>query len=539
MNQNKHSYIDGLEAIKFQRSSNLGAGLTAIFNEVFTFIKKYDSNNEMDSRTKVFNKYIDVENFFVNNCISKFKDLVKKETNIIVNKFTTIPVKETSCMFAIDLSLDNPKDVNELIMKLSGQESYKDMKKTMSMEELLNIHNLIDKETGKFKSSEFGKNRKIIADIYFDIGSAFFSNDLLPNVENLIAEEITAIMLHEIGHMITLAERSGDMFYLGQYVTHSIYQLSKTTDPIELLTKHKDKIKNLINKAYETKQLNEFKYTTMMTTVDKLSDFVKSENVSLPMRLVLTIINTALWLILSLCTLLLIELFFVDIFIISYISHFLLQMMKADNKSAKLNLKQKSSDDTYTIRSVYHPERLADEFVSRHGYGSYLGSALQKLSYFADTYGSVNIVRNSPYVSKTVTKYYLAYRAFFGKIASFDRESILPTYEKDLDRLERLLQNNMSVFKNRNIPKTMLSAYLKDTESLMKIVASEKKNYARKIEVVLWDYLLLIRGGEILYETIRNGRLSTDMEKMLNKLDNLVNNRLYYYSGKLLEISTK
>jgi hypothetical protein len=169
--------------------------------------------------------------------------------------------------------------------------------------------------------------------------------------------------------------------------------------------------------------------------------------------------------------------------------------------------------------------------------GSYLATGLQKIISFMDTLQATSGVTTSPELSTNkLVKYYLISMTFVNNASALDTEISCSGYEVEINRISRLLENNMAAFKNRNLSNDVKDRYIKDTEQLM--VALKASNKVDKtIGKVISDYLLMIRTGDILYETLRTGRLSKDMEKLLNKMDRLMNNKLYYYSAKLGQLS--
>ena len=117
---------------------------------------------------------------------------------------------------------------------------------------------------GKLKSNKYGKGNKhvIHVNIHFDMEFAFMAKYLFADKvdkEQAVptADEIAAIMLHEIGHMLTLVEHSFDIFATANRVRESIHGID-----IKKMRDDPKAIDNFINE--HKKVLNRIKKITVL-----------------------------------------------------------------------------------------------------------------------------------------------------------------------------------------------------------------------------------------------------------------------------------
>jgi hypothetical protein len=530
------SYVDGQEAINFQRNSKLSQGLIDIFNEVFNYIKEYDKNRTITNKN-IEQRYIDIVKYFKKTTIPQLKSHIKKETNITIKQIITIAPENAQGLFAIDLSLDDIESVITAKDTLTGEKSYKNIKGTNSLDELLSVAEDFDPVNSKLSTGKISKEREVFATIYFDVGSAFLIHELAPNVESLNSEEITAIMMHEIGHMMSFIENINNMTYLGQYVTSSVNNLSKSKDLVPQFIKNYKVLKVKIDELRKSKTISNAVGNLLDKVLDVVYYFDKENKTRFLGNAIKLLIGSTIKILILVILFAVKRAAFIKLVVFMYAQIFTYHLASSYIVTKGLKQTSKTGDDTFTSRNKYYFERIADEFVSRHGMGSYLATGLQKIISFMDTLQATSGVTTSPELSTNkLVKYYLISMTFVNNASALDTEISCSGYEVEINRISRLLENNMAAFKNRNLSNDVKDRYIKDTEQLM--VALKASNKVDKtIGKVISDYLLMIRTGDILYETLRTGRLSKDMEKLLNKMDRLMNNKLYYYSAKLGQLS--
>jgi hypothetical protein len=531
------SCVDGQEAINFQRNSKLSQGLIDIFDEVFNYIKDYDkvriiTNKNIEQRHTAIVKY------FKNTTIPQLKSHIKKETNITIKQIITIAPENAQGLFAIDLSLDNIEDVIDAKDTLTGEKSYKDIKSTNSLDELLSVAEDFDPANSKLSTGKISKEREVFATIYFDVGSAFLMNELTPNIESLTSEEITAIMMHEIGHMMSFIENINNMTYLGQYVTNSVNNLTDSKDLVSQFHKNYKVLKAKINELGKSKAISNKVENLLNKALDVVYYFDKENKNRFIGNAIKLLIGSTIKIIILIILFATKRAVFLRFVATIYSQIFTYHLVSSYIVTKGLKQKEKTGDDIFTSRNKYYFERIADEFVSRHGMGSYLATGLQKIISFMNTLQATSGVTTSPELATNkLVKYYLVTMTFVNNASALDTEISCSGYEVEIDRIGRLLENNMAAFKNRDLPNNVKDRYIKDTEQLMVALKVSKSQVDKTISKVVSDYLLMIRSGDILYETLRTGRLSKDMEKLLNKMDRLINNKLYYYSAKFGQLS--
>lgn len=541
----------GLESIDFQVSSTLGNDLSKVIANAMDDIDEiWKDSNQNGERFR---------NSVANYCTKKFSQALAavmiKDTGIDITsiQFYGKDLKNAAFgLFAIDLSLDDPDTVRTMMGESSGLATGEYGTDKEYLEELNHLVDLLDPTQGKLKSNKYGKNNKRVvhAAIHFDMEFAFMCKYLFADKvdkEQAVptADEIAAIMLHEIGHVMTLVEHSFDVFATANRVRESVHGINvkkMREDPKAMdnfIDEHKKilnrikKITVLLPNTQQTKKLSN-NIGLMTDAVEKLNllkastdnDTIRSsiigDNVVSFIMLLIVNIFTAfiLSLVIGLITLV--------------ISYLIASITNGLNKSA-ITTDKKSTDRGSGYSQLFLIERWADDYAAHQGYGPELASALNKLDYAVkhilmmfDDQG----LRNS---SNFFTLNEIA-EAFFDLPNLICAPPLMDgIYEDDVKRIERIREDTYAFFRtNKDIPISVMNAYLNKIDKLnAQIKKAEETQFwskgARETLSKIW-FNLTPTG---IYALLNNGNLQKDLDLLNDQVDAMRNNSLYYWSYKI------
>jgi hypothetical protein len=193
----------------------------------------------------------------------------------------------------------------------------------------------------------------------------------------------------------------------------------------------------------------------------------------------------------------------------------------------------KKNDETNSRRNNYYIERLADEYVSMHGMGPYLADALLKLNGYSEILTPQSLL-GYKYASHAnfVSKIYLVSLKYLFKALGIRADNFTIVYEDVVSRIERLLQNNMSIFKDRNLSPTVRDDQIKKTEELLYTIKQLKGGIGKSMLDTLSKMIGIFTPTNI-YSILSTGNLPYDYEKLFKEAENLINNKAYYQAAKI------
>lgn len=341
------------------------------------------------------------------------------------------------------------------------------------------------------------------------------------NINDYSAKEIAALVLHEVGHVISCCKRLGNYKYS--------YELQK--EQYKFFTKnatYEEKIKALKSTVATMKKTNKNKEATLVldNLTKEMIDRLDKDGYDLGNT---TGLNSILSLLGMLFVFLLMFMFFLSPLGLFYLS---ILTLIANSMNTIMNTIMKSDyskidDRMFTHRDYTIIEREADEFVSKHGYGVHLATALlkiKKIPFSGDRTNSTSklLYYNSLFIS------------FIGR--SFLSPALchmFPTYEIEYKRLEDIQIKTIKYLKNSSNSKEMNIAYIESIEKMDKYIKETNSDYfLHKIMYKIYSLINNITPTE-LFNGVIYGTLSKDMNDLIIELDKLQNNRLYVSAAKL------
>lgn len=519
----------GMEAINFLAGSTLAKNLTKVFQKVIDYrdsLEYMTDDPEKIRDERIFKVY----KYLREQMIPDFIDTVKRETNLEITKVIMTGTKSMSGFFAVNLAFDSEPDAIDMLNIQTGQEpapkTFRD-----SLKEMVTMCEQFDVKTGKLKKSTYGtgNKRKICCKMYMDGMMAFLLHDFVPTriCPTFSAEELAAIYLHEIGHVLTVVERSGDLYSTVTRQTDHLLQTLKTTDKKQALKDFMELGTPTLTKLVKDKKVDPKLGGVSIKALESASYLLEKESSSL-IGAAAEILNKFIF-----------HVIFVNFYLILnaiLFMHFEYFFVGLAKEFAWIEEGKKSTDATKTEHSLYQMERLADEFVSRHGFGSHLASALNKM----DSLGVAMALSQTDNVRLRKSGAFYAYTVLAVFVFKLMGGTLTPSYnyEDQYSRLKRLVQNAHASFKN-NLDKILLDEYITEYERLNRELDSIKKKVSYKASDFIYKYFLQYAQPSTILASLLTGRLLHDYEKQQNLIEDLINNQHYYLSAKFKQLANK
>ena len=548
-----YNLVRGTEAVDFQLNNKLAPRLQALFQSVIDYRDNLDykgvPNNVTARREYRVNS---VFKYFQTVASAEYKKIVFEETGLAVNKLHTYGgmTMPPMCFFACDLSFNNLNEAMELIARMTatGDADY--------YGEMGDISKFFDKKTSRINAKYFNakKTHAVATDFYFDVNTAFCIHDFYSNdyCVPLTAAEITAIMLHEIGHALTFLEHCSDLFATNNRIEKELCEMmkfaksskdgpSKLVDCYQIFNNSYNyfvpQIKSLMqqvskyggeNKAYYSRLLNMtlLAFENTKKAADEYYREPDGESIFITIGSIIVNVFYMVLIIMSLIAM------YVSLFIAAQMvaTAILVDSQKYAYTTGDTN---KSSDIVASTNNVFLLERWADEFAVRHGYGAEQASSLNKIhqyfSYMAVGEISSDRLRKSKLFSLILF--------VFGYITQ--RLSIIGLldpagYEGAYARNVRLLQDAYGFFKKTDIPVHLRDKWIRNIEDLKKAVKASKSISDYEFSQALIGIFKNITQPYRWYTLISNANLDKDMALISNRIDDFINNPLYYQASRLL-----
>lgn len=518
-------YDTATEAISPQIDSKFKKDLIDIFELGFEFRKSIDPNVMANQGEIAMRNYkaFEMSNYVKKYLIPEFSKLVNTHTGLLVSKVFVHSDVNTGPigLFAVDISFGDWKAASTTMDRVTGikKGDFND-----SVTNMMQMANNFDTTSGKITNNKFG-NKKISVKIYFDALFAYCLHDFLPvAAEEFTAEELAAIMLHEIGHALTFIERSGDWFFTQKRLVEHLENTTAHRDITEAIDTIYPEIKKSLLTIIKEKDINKKHIAFLIKCMDKMekiSNKVKDIKADTSVTIFSGIVNILYPLFLGLV------LYFPYTIAIFVFVKLATQLTDAID----LNSAGKTSDTASSRLNISFCERMADEYVTMHGASRALASALSKLYKSGDylILGSISSVtiRNS-----IMFNLYFKLMAFLltipFNIASTD------TYEENYQRLARIAQNNIKLFKDPKLPAYLRQELVSDHEEVLRICKDNKGLLDTKVGASIWYMLEALSDPVVGVKIILSGNLRRDYEKLSNKVDEICNNKMYFQYQKLL-----
>lgn len=529
----------GCEAIHFQMQSKLGKRLTDLFQTIIDYRDNLDYSKIPNEITAQRNFRVKaVSNFFKNSIVEKFKKIVSEETGLTVKRIFSYGGDENGIMglYAVDLSFGDVESAMENMDRMTSTGSMMYTSDREAVEDMMSIAEAFDPKTGRLTKQYFGKDKKIAVDMYFDINTAFLIADFYPKAyaEPFTAGEIAAIMMHEIGHVLTVSEHMADVYATKRRLeTYMNFMKKNDFKSVGFLKALKEiavpKLKELAKRDFGNKVANDSMrrlVNTLVAGINGINDMYDKDPE--PESWITTAFHVFGNILLM--GVILLGMLFSTIGILTPLM-LLIHTLEQYQYVNENMYGKKSSDVNANFTNTYQLERWADEFVARHGMGAELSSGLNKLfKYFENYTGSYSShrLRQSTLWNCLI----VGYNWLFDKLCLFSYLDPVG-YENQYNRVMRILQNTYGFFKNTNVPPKVIEYWIRNVEDIKQNAKNAKKMSDTELAKVIYRMLKLMTNPVEWVVMIKDGSLDRDTEILANRIDDLLQNPLYYQAAKL------
>lgn len=505
-----------LEALSFQKSSQIGQALEKVFQKAIDFRDSID----FDLQIKEVNQYC--RNTLKQDLIKIYKDIL----NVNIENVIFIKDKWPSATFAIAIYIGNNNEKSIIENTVYGLQ--KITSPTKEMNEIFDIYKLVDTDTGSMSNNRYN-DKEVFAVLYFDISAGLLLNHYVPVelVEPLTAQELAAMYLHETGHFFSIIDRARYRYFVNERINKQLLNLCDKYDSIEVINEFNNHKNELLDKVKETKDkdlLNKFtKLDKVISTVHYLSEKKEEcqEKDYPKIALIITLLTKCMFYVIY------------DIFFALLVGPFTNILDEYDSSKELLSHTKKVSDQIVTKKHKTAFEKDADEYTVRSGYANYQISCLSKLE---KLFTYLYTISNIPYVPDyNLTKVSMKVIEYITIMTMFEKYSIYTTspsgkYEHGLARNKRLCQMCISALKHTDpiIRYEYLSKYERAIDEMNKL---EKfaDNPLRKIDNFIST---IINAPSVFIDNLLTGRVNKEYFKLQEQVEEIVNNKLYYYGNK-------
>jgi hypothetical protein len=492
-----------LERINYQPQSPFAKELVELFTEAFKYV---------DETAPKKIKFTDRESIkWKNQLVLKFNRETGLTGNLrkIINKHTNLTVKACSIQvfgqinaYMIPRFKVSDKEVLSAFNRVTGKAQKEYTAK--------DIPDILKTAQSKFDPTN-GNFNKSISEVYaFDLSLAielFTTKHLMLSDSHVSPEMLTAVVLHEIGHAVTMPELLGNAFYRATEAADSLKALAttaKVVDANEFIAQARDAVDLLTDE----KQKKDF-----ISLIDKASSGSPEKKIPVAMAVVGSVVHQAI--------------FDISRMIIDFASR---EFLKSRADVTFRNYNVKTSDTVFTQRNSSVIERVADEYVSRHGMSQYLAQMVPLFVRLRPKYwggpivnGVIRVVAGTLDILNAV-----AYPPMITPHAT--------TYDTDLERIENILSNIYAGFKNQNLPNEVYASLITEVEETKLAIVKLKKIYSFKINNFIWKTLLKLVEPGSLAGMVRDANMAADYEKLQKISKGMIRSPLYYQAARVRAI---
>jgi hypothetical protein len=518
-------FFKSLESMEASTGSKLGKELEALWQEVID----YRDTKLKDVPFKA--KCQAIQNFFAKNTAKRFMDIVFKHTGLNIVQVIFKPHFETCFCTWIGIGKGqfNQRGTAQIEGILNGQcnSMVGDWlsNNEFTVRELMVMAKSYDPSKGLIKP----EYRKQIASwvkcaMGFDIALGFLSNDYLPanaGCEYLTARELTAIMLHEIGHNLTLVEHAADL-----YAKQSMFKALE-----EAFTRQADS-KKALQLANETASLARMKgwvkeadalQETASRIAKDLETAGKSKNPISERKIIFSLIGSTFLLLFNVINTAMTVVF-----------------GNPTNELNRKGQKKKLGDTIINERMWTWQERKADEYAFSHGYGADQVRGLEKIMKFYNTIGrSAEDIAHQRAIEQAGSNLSILTRINLAAYANFAFQDFgFRMYPPGSARYKEILKLSIKELKNHGASAEYVNKYMRDIEEIISLIdhmSAEDKYFEECLLKYKAFYKLCSIRSFVTW--LVDGRVDTELSELIEKINNLNNNLVTYYGHKFEQMA--
>ena len=489
--------LPAVERIEFQTNSNLRKRLVALCSEYLTWVlhtrAELTINGVVPPATE--GRLLTAAKYGSTTFAPQLMRLLNKELNLNVLVMCD-ESRILNCMMMPAFLTADWQQVNLGESFFSGTAAYGKTEFDPS------LFDSLDSKIDLNKSS-FVTNPKQYLAIFYIFAATYLGEEVFGGTAVWTAEEHAAVILHELGHALSMFEHMADMYYRADVACNSIRYLNQQADDKTLITTI-SKLDTAVRGHHDESWAKQF--DEALTTIKKNDAATKKDE---PGMVVASLI-------------------------LSYFCSVIGTMFARLGESGsfgKINADiHKSSDTVVTLSNAGYSERIADEFVSRHGLSAALASALKKMNTYGYTRTALADAIHNHVVSKIIVGTFngILY-AMFGMLLYVEEGTCDPLWL----RIEHILRNNMVVFKDETLSPELRDYFIKDTADLLKTLAAIKNSKGRKIHQLFWGTIMRITSRGSTLDALHTAGLSVQYDILQRLTNGLIKNTLYYYAARI------
>lgn len=485
--------------VAFQKGSPLSVGLTTVFADVLRFKSQYTGDEKLRSKA--------VLEHVAKVMVPAMTKVITGTTGIQVHNVSLS--EKFSCNFGVQMYLgDNPANACMVLSRCVGDFiSVTKLNKVITdnecrpitYEELLNIQSAFEKKMGYLRTDMLPERLPVTIDIFFDPYAAFLMKELHPEAPELEAQELTAIMLHEIGHMMSILEICAETHYQHDIMRRSVEYFGQHAPAQEVA-------------KYVSETLASNGSALPDGFMDKLVTGLKNRSN------IFTRIITGAFNLLSMFGIIILPIIGLTRAIATAID-----AMQIHN----LNLSGLKSSETRGHMSQFKQiENYADNYVARHGYGSQLLSALKKVDVWLDHKSVIGRSGKLTSLQWSIAKV----PTYISAILFGNMKFRYAEHDTWTERAKNMMNETLKIFKNDDLPPDVLAYYLNDykTCSIM-LYNREGSTKLRDVMEKFWKFVEYVMVTPIAIFT--TARFDQEYEKLMQYVESLKNNKLFYYKA--------
>ena len=503
----------GLEYIEPQvKGSPFATELTAIFQEVIDRREKYDT---VESRIQAVLRY--------------FQDVTIEKIIAVIKKYTGLTCSSVTVSGRVDfgyyclLGFPNWMAAHEIMDAYSGRPineelvAYMDRNRIArpTVEDLQRIVNSLDPKTGRLiKEVKLASGAKLSYKLGFDPYSAFLMRECLhETAEYFLAPEIAAIILHEVGHMMSTIAHAADTWFRGEVYNRSLAYFIENASTEE-------KKKAVDKLAVSEADRAAFKRACDMVESKELSSVISGKaGLGRIIHYCLRRIFLSVW--------------YAPMDIWNFVTDLPgdIWSIIVDKRNLGSWSDGKRSDFYYTEKNLKYTEQLADAFVAYHGMSKWMFSGFIKLDKVNHMVGFSDVTtRKSKLVYWFTNVLRIELLIQYGDWYADDE------HEDNLTRLQTAIKEVQKIFKRTDIPPEMAKAYILDLEQMKNQIPAMKsvtKTYsAVKVAYAFIRYIVTIPGAMLF-----SGRFGSEYNKLYSEVERMMSNDLFYHATKLEQLA--
>ena len=500
--------VPSMEAMDFKINTKFAQSFTALMQSVIDQKSKLKSYGFENRRSELFK-------FFCNNVVDKMLKMIEDFCGYDIEEFGTDTHGYYS--FATAFIILDPRKTS-IVSVIDAGTQYPLARKAQDSKDLIALAKSFNAAEGNIFPNASEKVKPMIrVGLYFDFNIAFFAGELTDIAElEITAREITAIILHEIGHIMRQIEHAADAYARlnAMKVACANFEANASTD---------EKIK-LLKQVTEMAKKGELTLTPEQSiaiekVVKDASEIPADEAGSILLPIIRTVFAPLSW--------------------IGIIGVLFVDTNSFHSRGKGNSQYYKYSDLPTNLTDFNRSEVQADQYANRHGYGAELVTALDKLDRWSlyCGYGASAIIatKHATLLDKIGRMFACFSEIISAPIVALYENNVYPVGQL---RYMEVQKDCIEAMKRGGADPATVAYYLREYESINRIilersVVNKWGEYGRK----LGQFLSYLASIPSIYHLLTDARIDKELNTLIVQLKELSNNNLYYFGTKLKQIA--